>query len=238
MSGSTPIHILLVDDHALLRKGLANLLRAEPDFEVVGEAADGLDAIAQAAVLRPDVVLMDVRMPRLSGLEATRQILCTLPQTKILMLSMSEDEDAVFEAVRNGAHGYLLKSAEPQELFRALRAVVRGEAPISGSLAVKLLREFARVAHEPAVPAPPRTVLSTREKEVLVLVADGKTNKEIATVLDLAENTVKNDVKRVLEKLHLENRVQAAVFALGQDSLTACNGPVPVVDEGAVRRAR
>jgi DNA-binding NarL/FixJ family response regulator len=237
MSGSTQIHILLVDDHALLRKGLAHLLRAEPDFEVVGEAADGLDAIAQAAVLRPDVVLMDVRMPRLGGLGATRQILGMLPQTKILMLSMSEDEEAVFEAVRSGAHGYLLKSAEPEELFRALRAVVRGEAPISGSLAVKLLRELARAAHEPAVSAPPRTVLSRRENEVLVLVADGKTNKEIATILNLAENTVKNCVKRILEKFHLENRVQAAVFALRQESPTTCNGAVPGVDEGTVRGA-
>jgi DNA-binding NarL/FixJ family response regulator len=238
MSGSTQIHILLVDDHALLRKGLAQLLRAEPDFEVVGEAADGLDAIAQATVLRPDVVLMDVRMPRLSGLEATRRILGTLPQTKILMLSMSDDEDAVFEAVRSGAQGYLLKSAEPEELFRALRAVVRGEASISGGLAVKLLRELAHAAHEPAAPAPPRTVLSRRENEVLVLVADGKTNKEIATVLNLAENTVKNCVKKILEKFHLENRVQAAVFALRQESPAAGNGAVPVVDEGAARRAR
>ena len=238
MSGSTPIHILLVDDHALLRKGLASLLRAEPDFEVVGEAADGLDAIAQAAVLRPEVVLMDVRMPRLSGLEATRQILSALPQTKILMLSMSEDEDAMFEAVRSGAHGYLLKTAEPAELFEGLRGVVRGEAPLSSGLAVKLLREFARQAHEPPVPAQPRDALSPREKEILTLVADGKSNKEIATAIGIAENTVKNCVKTILEKLHLENRVQAAVFALSQDSLTPPTGTVPVVDGRAVRRVR
>jgi DNA-binding NarL/FixJ family response regulator len=237
MSGSARIHVLLADDHALFRKGLANLLRAEPDFEVVGEAADGQEAIAKAISLRPDVVLMDVRMPRLSGLEAARQILSTLPQTKILMLSMSDDEEAVFEAVRNGAQGYLLKTASPDELFEALRGIVRGEAPISGSLAVKLLREFARVAHEPAAPAPPQTVLSRRENEVLALVADGKTNKEIATVLNLAENTVKNCVKKILEKFHLENRVQAAVFALRQDSPTTCNGAGLAVDEGTVRGA-
>ena len=237
MSGPTRIRVLLVDDHALFRKGLASLLRAEPDFEVVGEAADGLEAIAQAPVLQPDVILMDVRMPRLSGLEATRQVLGTLPQTKILMLSMSEDEDAVFEAVRNGAQGYLLKTASPDELFEALRGIVRGEAPLSGGLAVKLLREFTRLARESEVPAPPRTALSRREKEVLALVADGKSNKEIAMALAVAENTVKNCVKKILEKFHLENRVQAAVFALRQDSLTDCNGAGPVVDECAVRGA-
>ena len=227
MSGSARIRVLLVDDHALFRKGLANLLRAEPDFEVVGEAADGQEAIAKAPILQPDVILMDVRMPRVSGLEATQQILSTLPQTKILMLSMSEDEEGVFEAVKNGAQGYLLKTADPEELFEALRGIVRGEAPLSGSLAVKLLREFARLAHEPAVPAPPRTVLSQREKEVLAHIADGKSNKEIATALAVAENTVKNCVKTVLEKLHLGNRVQAAVFALSHGSLTPPSGADP-----------
>jgi DNA-binding NarL/FixJ family response regulator len=231
MSGSNRLRVLLVDDHALFRKGLANLLCAEPDFEVVGEAADGQEAIAKAPVLQPDVILMDVRMPRVSGLEATRQILGMLPQTKILMLSMSEDEDAVFEAVKNGAQGYLLKTADPEELFEALRGIVRGEAPLSGSLAVKLLREFTRLAHEPAVPAPPRTVLSQREKEVLALVADGKSNTEIAAALAAAENTVKNCIKKILEKLHLENRVQAAVFALRDGSLTAPSSTVPVVVE-------
>ena len=238
MSGSARIRVLLVDDHALFRKGLANLLRAEPDFEVVGEAADGQEAIAQAPILQPDVILMDVRMPRVSGLEATRQILSTLPQTKILMLSMSEDEDAVFEAVKNGAQGYLLKTADPEELFEALRGIIRGEAPLSGSLAVKLLREFTRLAHEPTVPAPPRTVLSQREKEVLALVADGKSNKEIATALAVAENTIKNCVKTILEKLHLENRVQAAVFACNQGSPITPNGAVPVMDRRAVLRGR
>ena len=238
MCGSTPIHILLVDDHALLRKGLASLLRAEPDFEVVGEAADGLDAIAQAAVLRPEVVLMDVRMPRLSGLEATRQILSALPQTKILMLSMSEDEDAMFEAVRSGAHGYLLKTAEPAELFEGLRGVVRGEAPLSSGLAVKLLREFARQAHEAPLPAQPQDALSPREKEILTLVADGKSNKDIATALGIAENTVKNCVKTILEKLQLENRVQAAVFALSHSARTPPTGTAPVVDGHVARRAR
>lgn len=153
-----------------------------------------------------------------------------LPETKIIRLTMSEEEDAVFEAVKSGAQGYLLKTAEPEELFEALRGIVRGEAPLSSGLAVKLLREFARQAHEPVVPAPPRTALSPREKEILALVADGKSNKEIATVLALAENTVKNHVKNVLENLHLENRVQAAVFALSQDAAITPSGTVPVVN--------
>lgn len=235
-TGSTArARILLVDDHALFRKGLAKLLNAEPDFEVVGEAEDGVEAIAQAPVLRPDVILMDVRMPRVSGLEATRQILRTLPQAKILMLSMSEEDDAVFEAVKNGAKGYLLKTADPEELIEALRGILRGEAPLSNGLAVKLLREFARQAHEPAAPAPPRTALSPREKEILALVADGKSNRDIATALALSEGAVKNCVKKILEKLHLENRVQAAVYALGQNSLAPPSGGGPVVDERAVR---
>jgi two-component system nitrate/nitrite response regulator NarL len=230
MAGSARARVLLVDDHALFRQGLASLLRAAPDFEVVGEAADGLEAIAQAPVLQADVILMDVRMPRVNGLEATRQILRTLPQTKILMLSMSEDEDAVFEAVRNGAQGYLLKTADPEELFEALRGILRGEAHLSSGLAVKLLREFARQSHEPVAPAPPRTALSPREKEILALVADGQSNKEIATVLAVAENTVKHCIKKILEKLHLENRVQAAVFALSQDVPIIPSGAVPVVN--------
>jgi DNA-binding NarL/FixJ family response regulator len=230
MSGSGRIRVMLVDDHALFRGGIASVLRAEPDFEVVGEAEDGAEAIAQAPVLQPDVILMDVRMPRVSGLEATRQILAMLPQTKILMLSMSDEEDAVFEAVKNGAQGYLLKTAKPEELFEGLRGVARGEAPLSNGLAVKLLREFARVAHEPAMPAPPRTALNPREKEILALVADGKTNKEIATVLAVTENTVKNHIKIILQKLHLENRVQAAVFALSQDAAIMPSGAIPVVN--------
>jgi two-component system NarL family response regulator len=167
----------------------------------------------------------------MNGLEATRQILSTLPRTKILMLSMSEEDDAVFEAVKNGAQGYLLKTADPEELIEALRGILRGEAPLSSGLAVKLLREFARQAHEAAAPAPPRAALSAREKEVLALVAEGKSNTEIAAALAVAENTVKNCVKKILEKLHLENRVQAAVFALNHDSLTPSSGTVPVVDE-------
>lgn len=217
MSDTPRIRVLLVDDHTLFRQGIASVLRAEPGFEVAGEAGDGAEALAKAPAVRPDVILMDVRMPKMSGLEATRRILATLPNVKILMLTMSEDEDAVFEAVKGGAQGYLLKTIEPADLFDALRGVVRGEAPMSSGLAAKLLREFARRAQQPPEPAPSRTKLGPREQEILALVADGKTNKDIATALALAENTVKSHVKNILEKLHLENRVQAAVFAVRED---------------------
>lgn len=217
MKGPESIRVMVVDDHALVRRGLAAVLAAEPGFDVVGEAGDGAAAIECASTLRPDVILMDVRMPGVSGLEATRQILAALPQTKIVMLTMTEDEEAVFEAVKGGAQGYLLKTVEPDELFVAVRGVMQGEAALSNTLATKLVHEFARRAQEPATPAPSRKALSPPEKTILALVADGKSNKEIAAILGLAENTVKNHVKNILEKLHLENRVQAAVYALSPD---------------------
>jgi len=224
MSDSGRIRIMLVDDHALLRKGLANLLRAEPDFDVVGEAGDGLEAIAMALDLRPDIILMDVRMPRINGLEATPRILETLPAVKIVMLTVTEDEDAVFGAVKSGAQGYLLKTIEPQALFNLLRGVLRGEAALSSRLATKILLEFSRRTRRPVESVSPLAQLSDRERDVLGLIADGRSNKEIATALDLAENTVKNYVKNILETLHLENRVQAAVFAFDEDLVSTSNG--------------
>jgi DNA-binding NarL/FixJ family response regulator len=220
---------MLVDDHLLLRQGLASLLRAEPDFEVVGEAGDGMEAIAKAPDLRPDVILMDVRMPRMCGLEAIPRILQTLPAVTIVMLTVEEDEDAVFDAVKSGAQGYLLKTIEPDALFDSLRGVVRGEAALSGGLATKILLEFARQSRRPAETVSPRARLSGREQDVLALIADGRSNKEIATALDLAENTVKHYVKYILEKLHLENRVQAAVFAVDEDLASTGNGKPPAV---------
>ena len=212
--------VVLVDDHVLFRKGLATLFQAEPDFQVVGEAADGLEAIAMAAALRPDLILMDLRMPRMDGLEATRRILETQQSVQIVILSMSEDEDAAFQAVKSGARGYLLKTVEPQALFELLRGVLRGEAALSNSLATKILREFARQAQHPVEPVSPPTQLSPREHAILALVAEGKSNKDIARALDLTENTAKHHLKTLLAKLHLENRVQAAVFG--------CNGLVTV----------
>lgn len=209
-----PIRVLLVDDHSLFRRGIASLLSTEGGFEVVGEAADGHEAVEKASALMPDVVLMDLNMPRLSGLDATRRIKEALPYARIVMLTVSEEEQDLFEAVKAGAWGYLLKKIEPRALFANLRGVVRGEAPISRIMAAKLLGEFRRQSSRRTSPGEPRQELTAREKEVLEFVAQGKSNKEIAGTLGLAENTVKNHLKNILEKLQLENRVQAAAYAL------------------------
>jgi DNA-binding NarL/FixJ family response regulator len=216
MTGATRIRVLLADDHALFRKALAILFREEPDFEVVGEAADGIEAIAHAAALRPDVILMDIRMPRADGPEATRRILETTPDVKIVMLTVSGDEDGVVDAVQSGAQGYLLKTIEPPALFDALRGVVRGEAALARGVATTIMRAFTRAGLRSAAGTPPRAELNVREREIVALVAEGKSNKEIATRLGLAENTVKNHLKNILATLHLENRVQVAVFVLNK----------------------
>jgi len=210
----TAIRVLLVDDHALFRRGIASIVAAERGFEVVGEAANGLEALDRARELMPDVILMDIFMPGANGLEATRRIKAALPYVKIVMLTVSEEDQNLFEAIKSGAQGYLLKKIEPQELFAMLKGVVQGDAPISRAMAAKILREFTHQARR-AAPAPrPGADLSPREKEVLELVTQGKSNKEIAVALAITENTVKNHLKNILEKLHLENRVQAATFAI------------------------
>jgi DNA-binding NarL/FixJ family response regulator len=209
-----PVRVLLVDDHALFRKGIASMLSAQGGFDVVGEAADGLEALDRAREFMPDVILMDIFMPRANGLEATRRIKEALPYVKIVMLTVSEEDQNLFEAIKSGAQGYLLKKIEPQELFAMLKGVVQGDAPISKAMAAKILGEFSRQTRYAAAPPLPGANLSVREKEVLELVTQGKSNKEIASALAIAENTVKNHLKNILEKLHLENRVQAATFAL------------------------
>jgi DNA-binding NarL/FixJ family response regulator len=213
----TKIRVLLADDHALLRKGVASILASQPDFEVVGEAGDGLEAIELARELMPDVILMDISMPGMDGLEATRRIVAEMPYARIIVLTFSDGERNLFEAVKSGAQGYVLKNIHPETLCGTLRSVVRGEAPVSGVMAARLLEEFARQARRPQAPVEqPGGELTAREKAVLELVAHGKSNKEIASALSIAENTVKNHLKNILEKLHLENRVQAATFALRQ----------------------
>ena len=209
----TAIRVMLVDDHALFRRGIASILAAERGFEVVGEAANGLEALDRARELMPDVILMDIFMPGANGLEATRRIKEALPYVKIVILTVSEEDQNLFEAIKSGAQGYLLKKIEPQELFAMLKGVVKGDAPISRAMAAKILREFAHQAQRVAAPSPGAD-LTPREREVLELVTQGKSNKEIAVALAIAENTVKNHLKNILEKLHLENRVQAATFAL------------------------
>ena len=221
------LRILVVDDLALFRQGVVSLLSGQPDFEVVGEAANGLDALAQARDARPDLVLMDISMPEIDGLEATRRITRELPQVGVVILSVADDDQSLFEGLKAGAHGYLLKTIEPRAFLNTLRQVARGEAPISRGMATRLIGEFARQAQR-AAPAPaPGSGLSEREKEVLELVAQGKSNKEIAAALSIADNTVKNHLKNILEKLHLANRVQAATFALREGLFLAKPRPKP-----------
>ncbi len=208
------IRVLLADDHALFRRGVASLLAAETGFEVLGEAANGQQAVEMTRQLMPDVILMDISMPVMDGLEATRQIKAEFPYVRIVILTVSDGERSLFEAVKSGAQGYLLKKIEPPALYSVLRGVVRGEAPVSRLMAGRLLEEFARL-HRDLAPAQ-ATGLTSREQEVLEHVTRGKSNKEIAAALAIAENTVKNHLKNILEKLHLENRVQAATFALRQ----------------------
>jgi len=167
----------------------------------------------------PDIILMDLNMPRVTGLEAARRIKQALPYAKVVMLTISEADQDLLEAVKAGADGYLLKKIEPQALFSTLRSVMQGEASFSPAMATKLLREFAQQANRVATPPAEGADLTAREKEVLGLIAQGQTNKDIAAALDIAENTVKNHLKNILEKLHLENRVQAATFAFRQGLL-------------------
>ena len=219
MSTKPSIRVLLVDDHPLFRKGIASLLSSEPGFEVLGEASDGQEAIEKARDLMPDVILMDISMPGVNGLEATQRIKQEIPYVRIVILTVSDEDQNLFEAIKSGAQGYLLKKIEPQTLFQTLRGVLEGEAPLSRVMATKLLAEFARQRRAASEPRTPTATLTEREKEVLGLLAAGKTNKEIAGALRIAENTVKNHLKNILEKLHLENRVQAATFALREGLL-------------------
>jgi two-component system nitrate/nitrite response regulator NarL len=210
-----PLRILLVDDHVLFRKGVASLLDSQPEFTVVGEAGDGWEGLDKARSLKPDLILMDVTMPRCSGPEATRLITREMPDMQIVMLSVSDDDQDLFAAVRAGAIGYLLKSIKPDELFARLRGVACGEAPINRVMAAKILRELARTPAEPEpLPANWPPELAEREREVLQCVAKGMTNREIGEALHIAENTVKNHVRSILDKLHLANRAQMAAYAV------------------------
>lgn len=211
------IRVLVADDQALFRRGLFVVLGTEADIEVVAEAENGEEAVARAADQAPDVVLMDVRMPRVSGIEAARQIRELLPTTRILMLTVSDEEDDLYEAIKAGANGYLLKEISVEEVAEAIRAVVQGQSLISPSMASKLLNEFNSLAKKAAqreqFPAP---VLTTRELEVLKLVARGMSNREVADQLFISENTVKNHVRNILEKLHLHSRMEAVMYAVRQ----------------------
>jgi len=214
------IRVVVCDDHALFRRGLIMVLEAEEGVQVVGEAEDGEEAIRTVQQLTPDVVLMDVRMPRLNGIEATREITEAVPSAKVLMLTVSDDEDDLYEAIRAGAAGYLLKEISIEEVGSAIRCVVSGQSLISPSMAAKLLAEFtnlARKAEERHSAPIPR--LTERELEVLKLVAQGLSNREIAAELYISENTVKNHVRNILEKLHLHSRMEAVVYAVREKLL-------------------
>ena len=215
-----PVRVLIVDDHALFRRGLLMVLEGETDIDVVGEAGDGQEAIERAESTTPDVVLMDVRMPKRSGIEATRTIKDTLPSTKILMLTISDEEADLYEAIKAGASGYLLKEISIEEVADAVRAVHAGQSLISPSMASKLLNEFAAMVkrrdERAQVPGPR---LTSRELEVLKLVAKGLNNRDIGQELFISENTVKNHVRNILEKLHLHSRMEAVVYAVREKLL-------------------
>ena len=208
------IRVLLVDDHALFREGLAGILNAQPDFEVVGEAGDGLEAVVKAQELVPDLVLMDIGMPGFDGLEATRRIKQELPAVTIVMLTVRDEEEKLFEAIKNGAQGYLLKSIRSHEMVKLLRGAVRGEAAITPALAGRMLEEFRRLSRMSAAEGGEEPVtLTHREQEVLGLVAEGKTDKEIADALHISLHTVKSHMRNILAKLHVSNRYEAARYA-------------------------
>ena len=208
------IRVLLADDQRLMRDGLRTLLELEDDLEVVGEAENGRAAVELAGELQPDVVLMDVRMPEMDGVEATRQLAVRQPECRVIILTTFDDESIIFEGLRAGALGYLLKDVSGEELAAAIREVHRGGALIQPSVARKVLAEFSRL---PAVPSPapvlPGDGLSERETEILKLVSRGLSNKEIALRLSLTEGTVKNYVSAILQKLGVQDRTQAALKA-------------------------
>jgi DNA-binding NarL/FixJ family response regulator len=215
-----PIRVLVVDDHALFRRGLEIVLEQEDDIQVVGEASDGAEAVEKASNLLPDIVLMDVRMPRRTGIEACTAIKDVVPSAKIIMLTISDEEADLYEAIKAGATGYLLKEISIDEVASAIREVAGGKSLISPSMASKLLTEFASMIKKnderQQVPAPR---LTERELEVLKLVAKGLNNRDIAKELFISENTVKNHIRNILEKLQLHSRMEAVVYAVREKLL-------------------
>ncbi|MFF0434837.1 response regulator [Streptomyces sp. NPDC004327] len=209
------IRVLIVDDQIMVREGFSVLLNAMPDIEVVGEAVNGREAVAQVAALRPDVVLMDIRMPELNGIDATREIVAADAAAKVLVLTTFDLDEYVYQALRAGASGFLLKDASARQLAEGVRVVAAGEALLAPTVTKRLINEFARSAA--TAPRPPAMAqigeLTERETEVLVLIAQGLSNQEIADHLIVAESTIKTHVSRILVKLGLRDRTQAAVFA-------------------------
>ncbi len=206
----SPIRVLVADDHAIVRKGIRSLLATERDIEVVGEACDGTEVVTQARDLQPDVILMDLVMPKQDGIEATRQITGQQSNVRILVLTSFATDDKVFPAIKAGALGYLLKDSDPEQLVEAIRQVHHGEPSLDPTIARKVLSELSQPAAQPAAPVH----LTEREFTVLRLVAQGKSNKGIAERLTISEMTVRTHVSNILNKLHLASRTQAALYAL------------------------
>jgi DNA-binding NarL/FixJ family response regulator len=206
-----PLRVLIADDHPLFRKGMRALLTATPGTEVVGEATTGQEAIGLAAELQPDVILMDLQMPGINGIEATRQILHTSPHIRILVVTLFEDDASIFTALRAGARGYILKDAKEEEMLRAIRAVGSGEAIFSPAIATRLMDFFA--APRPAAPKEIFPTLTEREREILQMIARGRTNNDIAKELALSSKTVGNYVSNIFSKLQVADRAQAIIRA-------------------------
>ena len=216
-----PIRVLIVDDHGIVRKGTRALLDRIPDFTVVGEAGNGKEAVAQAKELQPDVILMDLMMPEMDGIEAIGLITATQPNSRILALTSFAADDKVFPAIKAGALGYMLKDADPEDLIQAIRQVHRGEPSLHPSIARKVLQELGRPQTTPPSPGP--DPLTERELEVLQLVAKGLSNQQMAEQLTVAEVTIRTHVSNILSKLHLANRVQATLYALREGLTTLEN---------------
>ena len=216
----TKIRVLLADDQDIIRTGLTIILNHQPDLEVIGQAADGVEVVEFAKQLHPDVILMDIKMPRLNGIQATRQIIAALPRTQIIILTTYDTDDWVFDGIRAGAVGYLLKDTSGDNLAEAVRGAMRGESQMDPTVARKVLREFqhatstSKTIPPPAPDNDPLEKLTDREEEILKLLAVGLSNKEIAQQLSLSEGTVKNHISAILAKLHANDRTQAVLTAL------------------------
>lgn len=205
------IRVLLVDDHSLFRSGVKSLLQTDGSIEVVGEGANALEGIELARSLKPDVALMDISMPGMKGTKAIPALLDAAPSVNLLMLTVSENENDLFDAIKSGAKGYILKNIEPDDLVRSIKRAALGEAVMSGSLTGRVMEEFRNMVIQKEEH---KELLTPREKEVLVLVAEGMSNKDVALELNLSESTVKIHIQHVLKKLNLKGRVQAAVYAM------------------------